>query len=179
MTTAEGAFSAPQKSVPWWLVLMEGVALIILGALFLANPARTTGIVVQVIGIYWIISGILSLVSMFVDHSAWGWKLIIGILGIVAGILVLQHPLWSPVVIGTTLIIILGIWGLMAGIMQLIMAFQGGGWGVGILGVISIILGIILLTNVWVATFSLPWVLGIFGIIGGIVAIIQAFRMRS
>ena len=79
---------------------------------------------------------------------------------------------------GATLVIILGIQGILLGIMQLIMALQGGGWGLAILGVISIIIGAILLFNVWIATISLPWVIGIFAIIGGIIAVIQAFRER-
>ncbi len=177
-TVDPSAFSAVRKPVPWWLILIEGIALIIIGALFLINPVQTAGIAVFVLGIYWLIHGIFSLISIFIDSSAWGWKLFVGILGIIAGILVLQHPLWSPVVIGATLIIILGIQGILAGIMQLIMAFTGGGWGLAILGVISIIIGIILLANVWVATISLPWVIGIFAIIGGIIAVIQAFRQR-
>lgn len=176
--TADGAFSASKRAVPWWLVLMEGIALIIIGALFLVNPAQTAVLVTTLIGIYWLIEGILSIVSIFMDHSAWGWKLIIGILGIIAGIVILQHPLWAPAVVGATLVIILGIQGILMGIMQLIMALQGGGWGLAILGVISVVIGAILLFNVWVATVSLPWVIGIFAIIGGILAIIQAFRQR-
>lgn len=177
-TTASGAFSASKRAVPWWLVLIEGIALIIVGGLFLVNPAQTAVLVTTLLGIYWLIQGIMSLVSMFMDHSAWGWKLISGILGIIAGIIILNHPLWAPAVVGATLIIILGIQGILIGIMQLIMAFQGGGWGLAILGVISIIIGAILLFNVWVATVSLPFVIGIFAVIGGILAIIQAFRQR-
>lgn len=178
-TTAQGgAFTATKKSSPWWLVLIEGIALIIIGALFLINPGQTAVIVTMLIGIYWLIQGVLSIVSIFMDSSGWGWKLILGILGIIAGIVILQHPLWAPAVVGATLVIILGIQGILMGIMQLIMALQGGGWGLAILGVISIVIGAILLFNVWVATISLPWVIGIFAIIGGILAIIQAFRER-
>lgn len=176
-TTTAGAFS-PARRVPWWLVLIEGIALVIIGILFLANPARTSVIVIQALGLYWLITGILGLVSLFIDRSAWGWKLFTGILGIVAGIIILQHPLWSPLVVGATLVIVLGIQGIILGIFQLIMALQGGGWGLAILGVVSIIFGIVLLTNVFVATVSLPWVLGIFAIVGGIIAIFQAFRQR-
>jgi uncharacterized membrane protein HdeD (DUF308 family) len=46
------------------------------------------------------------------------------------------------------------------------------------MGAISILFGILLLVNVWVATFSLPWVLGILAVVGGIIGIIGAFRLR-
>lgn len=176
-TVPVGATVAP-KSTPWWLILIQGIALIIIGALFLINPAQTAVIATTVLGIYWLIQGVLSIVSIFMDRSGWFWKLVMGVLGIIAGIIILQHPLWAPAVVGATLVIILGIQGIFMGIMQLILALQGGGWGLAILGVISIIIGAILLFNVWVATISLPWVIGIFAIIGGILAIIEAFREK-
>lgn len=176
MTTYTAEYQ--ETATPWWLVLLEGIALIVIGALFLINPAQTAAIAVFVLGIYWLIHGVFSIISIFLNSKAWGWKLFVGILGIIAGILILQHPLWSTAVVGATLIIILGIQGILAGIAQLILAFTGGGWGVGILGVISVIIGIILLANVWIATFSLPWVIGVFAIVGGIIAVIQAFRQR-
>jgi uncharacterized membrane protein HdeD (DUF308 family) len=181
MTTAtsEGAFSPQKRALPWWVTLIQGIALVILGILLLSNPARTTVIVVQVLGLYWLVSGIMSLVGIFIDHSAWGWKLFSGILGIIAGIVVLNHPLWSPVIIGATLIIVLGIQAIISGILGVILGIQGGGWGTLILGVVGIIIGIILLANVWVSAFSLPWVLGIFGLIGGVMAIVAAFRQRG
>ncbi len=164
--------------IPWWLVLLEGIAAILIGILLLARPAMATLVLVQVIGIYWFVAGIFRIVSIFIDSSQWGWKLFAGILGIIAGIIVIQHPLWSPLVVGSTLVIILGIEGIIIGVVSLIQAFQGGGWGAGILGGLSILFGIILLANVWVAAFSLPWVFGIFAIVGGIFALIAAFQLR-
>ena len=48
---------AESGDIPWWLVLIEGIALLILGLLLLANPGMTTIILVQVIGIFWFIDG--------------------------------------------------------------------------------------------------------------------------
>ncbi len=169
---------APQEAAPWWMVLIQGIAAIIIGILLLTNTAGTVLVLVQFMGIYWLISGLFSIVSMFIDSTAWGLKLLSGILGIGAGFVVLQHPLWSPLIVGSVLIIILGVEGLIIGVVNIIQAFRGGGLGIGVMGVLSIIFGIILLSNVWVATFSLPLVLGIFGIVLGIVAVVAAFRLR-
>jgi hypothetical protein len=76
-------------------------------------------------------------------------------------------------------IIILGIQGLVLGGVTLVTAFQGEGWGVGILGGLSIVLGLVLLFNVWIGVAALPYILGAFGLVGGVVAIVMAFRMRS
>lgn len=170
--------SRSEPPIPWWLVLLEGIALIVLGILLLTSPGQTTVILVQFIGIYWLVAGMFKIISIFLDSSMWGWKLFAGIVGILAGIVVLQHPVWSPLVLGSTLIIILGIQGIVMGGVSIYQAFKGAGWGAGILGVVSLIFGVYLLLNVGQSTLVLPWVLGILAIIGGIAAIVMAFRVK-
>ncbi len=171
--TAEG-----QQMVPWWLVLLQGIAAIIIGVLLLTNPGATVAFLVLVLGFYWLISGIFSIISIFIDKSQWGWKLFMGILGIIAGIIVIQHPLWSTILIPTLTAIVIGVMGIIMGIIGLIQAFQGGGWGVAVLGVLSIIFGILILANPIISAVALVIVLGVFGIIGGILAIVAAFQMK-
>lgn len=167
-----------KSTLPWWLVLMEGIALLILGFFFLSSPAKTATFVTTVLGVYWLIEGIFRIISIFMDSSMWGLKLFSGLLGIVAGVLVLNHPLISPLVVGATVVIILGVQGIIMGVVGIIAAFKGGGWGAAILGVVSLLFGIFLLTNLWVFTFSLPWAIGLLAIVGGVLAIVAAFRMR-
>ena len=170
--------STPATGVPWWLVLLQGIFAIVLGLLLLSSPGMTTLVLIQFVGIYWLIAGVFNIVGIFLDHSMWGWKLFVGVLGIIAGLLVIQHPLWSTALIPTTLVIILGIMGLIFGIVGMIAAFQGGGWGAGILGVLSIIIGIALLGSPVMGAVALPYVIGICALVGGIAAIVQAFRMK-
>jgi uncharacterized membrane protein HdeD (DUF308 family) len=164
--------------IPWWLVLIEGIALIIIGVLLLSYPAGALLVIIQILGIYWIISGIFQLIGMFMDHTAWGWKLFAGLLGILAGIVVLSSPLWSSAIVLATMVIIMGIQGIVYGGIGLYQAFKGGGWGRGILAAVSIFFGFILLANVMISVAVLPWVLAIFAIVGGIFAIIAAFKLR-
>jgi uncharacterized membrane protein HdeD (DUF308 family)/predicted flap endonuclease-1-like 5' DNA nuclease len=178
MTAQTAQFKSEKATVPWWLVLIEGIAAILIGIFLLISPATTTFVIVQFLGFYWLISGIFSIISIFIDRSMWGWKLLAGVLGIIAGVLIVQHPLWSTLLVPATLVIVLGIEGLIIGVINLIQAFRGGGWGIGILGVLSIIFGLILLANPMLATIGLPFVLGIFGIVFGVIAIFGAFRLR-
>lgn len=164
--------------VPWWLVLIEGIALFILGILFVADPRMTTTIVVFLLGFYWLVAGILRIVSIFQDNAMWGWKLFSGILGILAGIIVIRHPLWSPIIVTSALVIIFGIIGVIIGVIGIVQAFKGAGWGAGILGAISILIGLVLLANVWLFTLTLPWVLGILSLVGGIITIFTAFKLK-
>jgi uncharacterized membrane protein HdeD (DUF308 family) len=164
--------------VPWWLVLVEGIAALIVGILLITVPARSVLILVQFLGIYWLITGVLAIVSIFIDSSQWGWKLISGVLGIAAGFVIIQHPLWSTIIIPTMLILVIAALGVITGISLLPLAFRGGGWGTGILGVLSVILSVVLFFNPFIAVVALPLVLGAFAIVGGISAIVSSFSLR-
>jgi uncharacterized membrane protein HdeD (DUF308 family) len=166
-----------ENVLPWWAVLIEGIALLILGALLFANTAETTLIIVQVLGLYWLVAGLIRIIHIFVDSTAWGWKLAGGIVGIVAGILVLQHPLWSPLFVARALVIVIAIQGIVLGLVSVVLAFQGGGWGPGILGAVSVMFGVVLLVNPEL-TLWVPLVLGGLAFAGGVVAIAAAFLAR-
>jgi uncharacterized membrane protein HdeD (DUF308 family) len=176
MTTYSEQFET--ADLPWWLVLIEGISLAILGLLLVLKPGMTSVVVVQFMGLYWFIGGIFKIVSLLVDRELWGWKLFAGILGILAGIAVIQHPLWSTAIIGNTLIILLGFQGIFFGLVGLFGSFKGAGWAAAILGAVSVLFGILLLFNVWAATLSLPWVIGVLALIGGFTTIVTAFRLR-
>jgi uncharacterized membrane protein HdeD (DUF308 family) len=85
--------------------------------------------------------------------------------------------MWSTVLVGTTLVLFIGIMGIVFGISELIRAFSGGGWGAGALGVANIVIGILLITDPFSAAIALPLLLGIMAIIGGALAIMVAIRM--
>lgn len=175
---AEQAQEVERSGRPWWLVLIEGIALIIIGLMLIASTEKTLVLLVQLIGLYWIIKGIFDIISIFIDHAMWGWKLFIGIVGIIAGMMILDYPLWSAIFIPTLTVWILGFYGLFAGIMGIVQAFRGGGWGLGVLGVVAILFGVILLANTLLATVALVSISGLLAIVGGIAAIVIAFKMR-
>lgn len=178
---AEDALTFETKQFPWWLVLLSGILNIIIGILLLTNPLQTVTALVWVLGLYWFVHGIFILVGMFLDHSAWGWKLFTGILSIIAGIYVLRYPIASAAVIPAIIVLLLGIQGLIVGIIALVMAFKGGGWGAGILGALSILFGIVLILN-WASLATVAifiWVVAILAVVGGIVQIVRAFQQRS
>src|SRR5215207_2496745 len=138
MTTTY-AESMEGTTTPWWLVLLEGIFAAIFGLLLLTAPGATLIFLVQVLGFYLFIDGILRVVSIFIDHSLWGLKVVVGILGLIAGIVVLQHPLWSAIALPAYLVYFIGFLAMFQGFGGLIQAFRGGGWSAGILGVLSVV----------------------------------------
>lgn len=176
MTTA--SMSSEGKVFPWWVMLIEGIAAILIGVALLFVPLKATAVLVQFLGIYWFIVGIIDIVRIFIDSSMWGWKLFSGIIGILAGIVILQHPLWATILVPGVIVWVFGFFGIVLGIIGLIQAFQGAGWGAGVLGALSILFGILLLTNALGASLALPFIIGILAIVGGLAAIVGAFQAR-
>jgi uncharacterized membrane protein HdeD (DUF308 family) len=182
MTTAT---QMQTKQRPWWLTLITGIMAVIVGGILLWSPAKTKvdtyQILVAMLGIYWLVEGIFEIISLFVDHSMWGWKLFMGIVSILAGTAILTYPIASAVQLPKIFALVLGIWGLMYGIMLLVMAFSGGGWGAGIMGVLGILFGVALVVN-WYAFgmgLAMLWSAAVLSFIGGIALIFLAFNQRS
>ena len=167
----------------WWLPLVQGILAIVLGLLFFSNPAATSVTMAFFIGIWWFVRGIMDIVLMFVDHTMWGWKLFMGILGILAGWLVMSYVTKAPILttlgLGTIWIWVLGIMGIMMGFVDIYQAFKGAGWGRGLLGVLMILLGIWLVAEPVRAALTLPWVFGVLLVFGGIMAIVAAFQLKK
>ena len=179
------ATSVQTKQRPWWLTLIMGIAAFVIGAILLWAPAKTKvetyQLLIVFLGIYWLIGGFAEIFSMFYDHTAWGWKLFMGIVSIIAGSYILAYPIAAGVALPRIMVLILGLWGLMQGIILLFMAFKGGGWGAGIMGVVAIIFGLILMGEYGSLGSGLVmiWVAAFWGLIGGVLMVIQAFRQRK
>ena len=165
---------APMK----WLIVIQGVTGILLGLMLLLAPGASTVILVQFLAIYWLISGVIGLVSLVWDRSQWGWKVFGGILGVVAGMAVIKHPMYATILVTSTLIIFMGILALAFGVMNLVRALTaGGGWGMGLLGALDVIIGFFLIVNPLAGSIALPIVLGAFLLVGGVASTVMAFRM--
>ncbi len=167
------ATSLETKARPWGCILVEGILAVVIGAILLWAPAKTKvdtyQVLVAVLGLYWVITGIMTLVHMFQDHTAWGWKLFMGVISIIAGAYVLMYPVAAGLALPKIFVLVLGLSGIFQGILMIIMAFKGGGWGIGILGALMLLLGIYLTANWGMLGMGLAflWAAAITAIIGG------------
>jgi uncharacterized membrane protein HdeD (DUF308 family) len=142
----------PQKSDIWWIFLLQGFAGAILGLMLVTEPGATVVALTTVLGFYWLITGLLGLVQVFVDRS---------------------------LTVPTVIVIILGIQGVAMGALQIIGGFKGGGIGPFILGAINVLVGILLLGSPIAAALAVPIVFGVLLLIQGAGLIILAFRVRT
>ena len=166
------------EALPWGLVLVEGIVVALFGLVLLVAPGASLVFLVWLLGIYLLIASIFRFVGIFLDSSSWGWKLAAAILCLIAGLAILSNPLWSTTVASTWLVILVGFLAMLQGVAGLIVAFQGGGWGIGALSVLGILFGLFLVINPLIGVAALTLILAIIMLIGGVGAVIQAFRMR-
>ena len=170
--------SAAEVYYPWWLLLVQGIAAVVIGGLLLAYPAKTTVALVYFLGWWWLFQGIFELISLIWNREMWGWKVFSGILGIVAGGYIIAAPLIGSAIVLGTVTLLLGINGMIIGVIDIVKAFQGAGWGKGILGFLSLIFGAIIAFNFVKYATVMPWVWGIIAIGFGFAAIFMSFKVK-
>jgi uncharacterized membrane protein HdeD (DUF308 family) len=169
----------PQSKV-WWVFLLQGIAGIALGLLLITEPGATTIAIVTFLGIYWLIMGIFALVRGFVDHSVpWVWSLLVAIVGILAGLSVIKHPLLAAIGVPTAIVVIVAIQGLLMGGLEIFSVFWGGGIGSFILGAIYVVISLLLLAKLVAAAIAVPLVVGVLLLVQGAALIALALRARA
>ena len=97
-----------------------GVLSIIVGWALLRTPFQSVEVFIFVIGIFFLIQGVMTFIGAFARKAGRNWGIASGLLGIIAGIIVLTYPISSAV----TLALIAGIWLVILGIMQVIAGIQ-------------------------------------------------------
>ncbi len=185
MEKPKNADQTPKKRRPWWLLFIEGIIGMILGGVLLWAPAKTQQetwiLLVIFLGLFWLISGVLTLARLFQNQKEWGWRLFTGILSILVGGYILVYPAATATVLPNAIVLVLGIWGIIHGITRLFWAFQGAGWGPGVLGALMLILGTIMVVNWTNPAYGLPllYITGAMLFIGGIALLVISLRRQS
>ncbi|MBK9331604.1 MAG: DUF308 domain-containing protein [Ignavibacteria bacterium] len=166
----------------WWIILIQGILLFILGVLIFRNPVEVlTGISLW-FGIILLVTGAIGLFGWLFSGSEDRdlWILIWSILTAVFGILLLSNILAAMKVIT----VIFGIWILITGFKLTSSGWSlrkenSLGWFLLIVGVLSIAAGIIMIFNISSGAAGIAVILGIQVILSGIALILLAFVKRS
>jgi uncharacterized membrane protein HdeD (DUF308 family) len=164
---------------PWWLLLLWGVLTIVIGLAFLLSPAVTTIMFVTFLGAYWLVGGIFVLAGLAVDRTNMALKLLLASVNVLAGLLILLHPIYSTIFAIEFLVLFLGFWACFIGAVHLYHAFSSKDTGNGILGAISIVFGILLLLHSVAVVVILPFVAGGFCMISGLTTMYVAYVAKN
>jgi uncharacterized membrane protein HdeD (DUF308 family) len=102
------------------LRVLIGVLSIIVGFALLRTPFESVEVFIFVLGIFWLVQGVMTFVSAFSVKQGRNWRIFAGILGVLAGIIILVYPISSAL----TLAFIGGIWLVVLGIVQIVTGFR-------------------------------------------------------
>jgi uncharacterized membrane protein HdeD (DUF308 family) len=167
------------RAVPWWVILLLGIASIVLGLLLVLSPRTTAEGVMRVVGVLAMIAGAVSIIRIPWDRRVWGWKLSGGALAIVLGFAIRTAPLVSAYLVSAIIFWTMGVGVLVAGAIGLIVGIALAQLGYIIVGALGLIFGIALVFTAVIGSVAVPSLIGIVGFLGGMLIIGVAFQRRS
>ena len=167
----------------WGWIVVRGIAAVIFGVLALVLPGVTLAALVLLWGAYALADGIIALIAAFRirDRGKPFWALlVVGILGIAAGILTFIWPGMTALV----LLAFIAAWSLVMGIFQIIAAVRlrksiENEWLLGLSGLLSIIFGVLMLINPGAGALAVIWVIGAYAVLFGVLLIALGIKLRS
>ena len=168
----------------WKLFLFQGIAMLILGILAVAEPVLATVAVDIYIGWLFLISGIVGLVAMFSarDFPAFLWTLITAALAMAVGVMLI----WKPTEGAVSLTVVLTAFFIAEGIFQIIGSFtyrdvipSSWGWMLAS-GIADLVLAAIIILNWPVsAAWTIGLIVGINLITSGTAIVFTAIEARN
>ena len=175
----------------WWIFALRGVLALIFAALAFWMPQSALLAMTLVFGAFSLVNGAFNLVAA-VRHiqkkERWGWLLFSGIVGMLAGVVVLVAPWVATIVLASFLWASVGFWAIFTGVLEISAAvrlrqeIKGEIW-LAFSGLLSIVLGAIVL---WIF-FSRPvesflaagWLLGFYAAVYGVTLLFLSWRLRK
>ena len=157
-----------------------GVVALILGLALLIWPGATLKVAAIALGAYFVVSGVIRIVTAVVELGLpGGWRvldILIGVLLTVGGVIVLKNAVLSGATLAVLITMVVGLGWMMEGVMALVESWRmpSSGWAV-VYALLSIVAGFIVLFS---PVSSTAWLI-LFGgcalIVLGVVAIVRAF----
>ncbi len=152
-----------------------------LGIFAWARPDLFWASLVLVFGAYAVVDGVFAIVAAIRGES--GDRLIHlleGILGIAAGLIVVVYPDRA----GTAIVLVIGLWAIVTGLLEVLSAIRlrreiADEWLLATGGMLSVILGAILIARPRFGEVVTTYVLGTYGIVFGAVLVLLGLRLRG
>ena len=181
-TTSEHRLMLNALRQNWWLILLRGMCAIAAGMFIIFWPVLTLFTLVILYGAFLAADGILSLIAAIRGGSAAPriWLAVVGILGCVGSLIAFAWPAMTAFI----LMIFLGCWAIATGAMQIIGAFKlrkeiSHEWLLLGAGILSVVAGIIFVTQPGLAALALVLLVAVYAIFYGVLLTLLALRLRK
>ena len=169
---------AERLSRYWWLVLLNGLALIVAGVLIFSIDWDRDSLA-AFIGALFIFEGAVGAMSDGIDRTARRTNVVAGIASIAAGVAIIVWP--SPGLVAVA--VFLGSWLIVTGTVAITAAFAARRvlpyWWMGLLvGLLEIPLGVLALADPGATLAAIITVGGIWAVSVGVVRVVLAFEIK-
>lgn len=165
--------------MPWWLILIWGLLAVLLGIMLVITPVTTAFTLVLFMGAYWFVGGLFTLAGLVWDRTNLGWMVFTGVISMLGGLAIMVYPFFSSILVVGMLVFLIGFWAILIGAAKLYDSYLTKNAGTGILGILSVLFGLILLIYPIAGALSLALIAGFFALIGGISSVAFALTMRK
>ncbi len=167
----------------WWVFVLRGVFAILFGVVAFMRPGITLEVLVLLFAFWALFDGVLALIGSIgaaEAHEPWWPLVLIGLLGIAAGVVTLK---W-PGITALALLLVIAYWSIFRGILEIAAAvrlrnmIQGESWLI-LGGIASIAFGALLVLYPGPGLLAVVWLVGIYAVIFGISLLMLGFRLRG
>ena len=166
----------------WWVIALRGVIAVLFGLIALTAPGAALLSLALLLGAYLLVDGVAELYVTWRAAQAqapWGALLGEAVLSIIMGLIALVMPAAAVF----AFVILLSIWALITGVLELVAAFRlhssHGRWWLVFGGIVSIVWGLLLAAAPVVGAVVVAWWLGIYAIFFGGSLLVLAWRLRA
>jgi uncharacterized membrane protein HdeD (DUF308 family) len=167
----------------WWIAVLRGIIAVLFGIFALVNPEGAGVLLVFIFGIFLLVDGLLNVIgSMVYYRSAVDWwvLLVVGVLELGVAMVTFAHP----EITGTVLAILIGLWALFKGVIELMagIAFREeieGEWILILTGVLTIVFGIFALLLPFTESTAAIFLLGLYAMLNGVLWMVIGFEAKG
>ena len=163
----------------WPVMFVVGLITLGLGIVVISWPQETLTVISVLIGLQILIYGVYRLVTAFAhDTVSPGFTAFTGVIGIIAGVVVLRHPFQTVAVLA----VVLGVVWIIGGSIELLGAIADstldhrGMLAIG--GFLSIAAGVVVVAWPAPTVTVVAWIAGLYLIVFGLFICVTAFQLR-
>jgi uncharacterized membrane protein HdeD (DUF308 family) len=163
----------------WWALVIRGVLSVLFGVAVLVLADVSLLVLWVIVGAWLVADGLLAL-ALALTHAHRRFQVLDGVVGVAIGLLAILHPSVS----GLTLLLIVAVWAIIRGVLQMLLAMdlgsrRCGAWNFGAIGAVSLAFGALLLSNLGSGALAVIGLISGFAVLLGLAYISTGFWLEQ
>jgi uncharacterized membrane protein HdeD (DUF308 family) len=165
----------------WWLFVLRGLVGILFGVAIWLMPGAGLALILGFLAAWLFVDGVAAVVQAVRGgpdptgrHRSRTWLGLDGALSILMALVVLALPGLSAV----ALVVAVGAWAIAVGALRIVLGWRAGDWLMGLLGLLSVLVGVWLVVAPGPGILALVWLVGLQATVAGFLFLGFGWRLR-